>query len=201
MSEMKVKKPIPVVLASASKRRKNILKELGIPHRIRIPSIREKWKANESPEDISIRLALEKARNVNAPESLVIGMDTIVVTGKTVLGKPATEREAMQMLKLLSGKTHRVISGIALIYRGNQSLSYDETRVHFRKIQLKEMQWYVKSGEPFDKAGGYAIQDKARLFVDRIEGCYFNVVGFPLNGFQNALAKLGLTIYDLIRKS
>lgn len=198
MTKMRAKRAIPVVLASASERRKTMLKELGIPYNVQIPLIMENRVPKESPEDATTRLALEKAKKAAESRSLVIGMDTIVVTGNRILGKPANPKEATGMLRLLSGKSHRVVSGLALLYEGKQVASSDETQVHFRKLTASEIQWYVKTGEPFDKAGAYAIQGKGRIFVTRIEGCYYNVVGFPLSCFQQALRKLGLTIYDLM---
>ena len=198
MTKIRAKRAISVVLASASERRKTMLKELGIAFKIQIPMVLETPMTDESPEDATTRLALAKAQRTKAPRSLVIGMDTMVVTGYRILGKPANPKEALSMLRLLSGKVHRVVSGLALLYNGKQIVSSDETQVHFRKLTDAEIQWYVKTGEPFDKAGAYAIQGKGRILVTRVEGCYYNVVGFPLSCFQQALGKLGLTIYDLM---
>lgn len=201
MKKTRLKSPIPVVLVSASERRKTMLKELGIRHKSRISSVRENCLPNESPREASTRLALEKARNAGSSDGLVIGMDTIVVVGKRILGKPDHPREAVTMLRFLSGKMHRVISGVALLYRGQQVIASDETKVYFRKLTESEIRWYVKTGEPLDKAGAYAIQGQGRIFVTRIEGCYYNVVGFPLNSFQQSLQKIGLTIYDLMNSN
>jgi nucleoside triphosphate pyrophosphatase len=199
MEEMtkKVPKRRPVlVLASASKRRKNLLKYLGIPIQTIVPAVDETWSQREDPRKTAVRLALEKARRAEKPDSLVIGMDTLVVAGGKILGKPVDSTDAESMLRLLSNKMHRVITGLALLYRGRRITDFEQTKVYFRKLDPSEIRWYVGTREPFDKAGAYAIQGKGRIFVSRIEGCYYNVVGFPLTCFQQSLRKLGFTILD-----
>jgi septum formation protein len=130
---------------------------------------------------------------------LVIGVDTIVVLGNAILGKPETRAEARSMLRRLSGRWHEVLSGICLIdcSRGRSRSSISRSRVHFRRLSSEEIEWYLRTGEYCDKAGAYGIQGYASLFIDRIEGCYFNIVGFPITAFQRLGRQLGI---DLIRE-
>lgn len=187
-----------VTLASSSPRRQEILRQVGVPFEVFVPSIDEDCSHLVDARQTVMYLAGEKARSCRTSGSLVIGMDTIVVTGKTKLGKPADSSEAAEMLGLLSNRTHSVITGVALAIDNRMVMDYERTRVHFRKLASAEIQWYIQTGEPFDKAGAYAIQGFGSLFVNRIEGCYYNVVGFPLGCFQRALEKLGLQIFDLM---
>jgi septum formation protein len=187
-----------VILASSSPRRQEILRDLGIDFEIRAASIEERWTREAAAHDVVRRLAKQKALEGTAEQALVIGMDTLVVTGKEKLGKPADAEDAARMLRLLSGRSHRVVGGVAVCYAGRCIVDSEETRVFFRKLRRAEIDWYVASGEPADKAGAYAIQGLGRVFIRKISGDYYNVVGFPLDAFQRALAGLGLTIYDLM---
>lgn len=135
----------------------------------------------ESAEDYVRRLALEKAEAAwEGRDEIVLGADTTVVIGDRVLEKPADAEEARAMLRLLSGRMHTVITGISLRHAGGVVVDVEATRVHFVELSELEIDEYVRSGEPMDKAGAYAIQGLASKFVDRIEGCYFNVMGLPL---------------------
>ncbi len=187
-----------VILASSSPRRQEILRQVGVPFEVFIPSINEDGSHFVDPRKIVMYLAGEKARSFRRPGTLVIGMDTMVVVGKTKLGKPAHASDAARMLRLLSNRSHSVITGIALAIDNRMVMDYERTRVHFRKLLPAEIRWYLQTGEPFDKAGAYAIQGFGGLFVNKIEGCYYNVVGFPLGCFQRALRKLGYRIFDLM---
>ena len=187
-----------VTLASSSPRRQEILRQLGIPFEVFVPSIHEACSQFVDARKTVMYLAGEKARSCGSPGALVIGMDTIVVAGKTKLGKPADASEAVGMLRLLSNRAHWVVTGVALAMDNRMVMDYERTRVYFRKLTPAEICWYVQTGEPFDKAGAYAIQGLGGLFVRRIEGCYYNVVGFPLDCFQRALKKLGYGIFDLM---
>jgi septum formation protein len=199
ISRLACRRPrVPVVLASGSARRREMLKFLGIPFTACAPRTQEKWRSRHKAEDVAVRLAREKVRACGSRRTLVIAMDTVVVLGGRILGKPATEPEARAMLKRLSGRSHRVVTGVALSHLGKVASGSETTRVRFRVLKDSEIDRYVKSGEPFDKAGGYGIQGFARVFVGRIEGCFYNVVGFPLALFQNLLANLNLSIYDLM---
>ena len=104
------------------------------------------------------------------------------------------------MLKLLSGKKHRVITGVAISFEGRVLSESETTYVSFRKLKLNEIRWYVKTGEVFDKAGAYAIQGLGRIFIEKIEGCYYNVIGFPVAAFQRVLSRFGMNIFDLMKQ-
>ncbi len=187
-----------VILASSSPRRQEILRQVGVPFEVFVPSVSEECSHLIDARRIAMYLAGEKARSCRRPGALVIGMDTMVVTGKMKLGKPSDASDAAKMLRLLSNREHSVITGVALAIDNRVVMDYERTRVHFRKLSPAEIRWYVQTGEPFDKAGAYAIQGSGGLFVNRIEGCYYNVVGFPLGCFQRALQKLGYRIFDLM---
>ena len=189
---------VRVILASASPRRKQFLEELGICFDVREPAIDESPGSMRGASRIVMKLARQKAETCIAPNALVIGMDTLVFVGNERLEKPANQAEARQMLQSLSGRSHRVVTGVALFFNGKWAVDSETTRVYFRKLTRAEIDWYVQTGEPFDKAGGYAIQGFARLFISRIDGCYFNVVGFPVQCFLRLLDRLGLNIYSMM---
>lgn len=198
MSKNSPKSSPGVILASASERRKNMLLELGISFETRVSAIVESWARKEPPRQIAVRLAMEKAESVNDGQSLVIGMDTIVVSDGKILGKPDGADDVRRMLRQLSGKMHSVITGLTLLYANQRVTSFEETKVYFRALKKAEIEWYLKTGEPLGKAGAYAIQGQGRIFVSEVNGCYYNVVGFPLHCFQESLKKLGLNIFDLM---
>jgi nucleoside triphosphate pyrophosphatase len=189
---------IPIILASESPRRKTMLRELGIPFKSFHSRIDETLRF-KNPEKAICDLALRKVSACNGKNGLIIGMDSMVIIGKNRLGKPADAAEAEKMLKLLSGKKHRVITGVAISFQDRIITESETTFVYFRKLKLEEIRWYIKSGEAFDKAGAYAIQGLARVFIKKIEGCYYNVLGFPIEAFQRILSRLGLSIYDLMK--
>lgn len=139
------------------------------------------------PKEFAKALAKMKVESVSRQieNGLIIGMDTIVVLGKKIMGKPKNKKAARKILSMLSGKTHQVITGIYLLRlpEGKSIGSYEMTRVKFRKISRKEIERYIKTKEPYDKAGAYGVQGQAGLFVESISGCYFNVVGFPVARF------------------
>jgi len=184
----------PLILASQSPRRKKLLKQIGLKFRV-IPShIAEIMSPSLTPGDNAKRIALEKAQEVaiKVRKGIVIGADTIVVLDHHVLGKPKTKNDAERMLKLLSGREHSVYTGFALVdaaSRRHQS-GVEETRVKFRKLGEKEIKEYIDSGSPMDKAGAYGIQDDyGAVFVEKVNGCFYNVVGFPLARFYQVLQK------------
>jgi septum formation protein len=183
-----------LILASKSPRRIALLKQIGLEFDIIPSSTDESFDLSLTPEANARRLALEKATNVGAQidEGIVIGADTIVLLDGELLAKPIDAKDAIRMLQKLSGRTHIVITGFALLDRpGNRSVSDAEmTRVTFRSLSPEEIERYVAGGSPFDKAGGYGIQDDyGAVFVSRIEGCFYNVVGFPLSKFHETLGK------------
>ncbi len=182
----------PLILASRSPRREAILKHLGVRFIARPADIDERGDAALPPREIAMRAAARKAAFVarGLERGLVLGADTIVVLDGDVLGKPADAREATSMLARLAGRTHTVTTGLALIdvERGARCLSWEDTHVHMRAATRAEIAAYVATGEPLDKAGAYAIQGQGAVFVDRIEGCYFNVVGLPVVRLKSMLA-------------
>lgn len=170
-----------LVLASQSPRRREVLANAGFRFEIRASSVDETHRRGESPRDYVRRLARAKAEAVDASANeVVLAADTVVVVDEHVLGKPEDAADAVRMLRLLSGREHLVVTGICLRHGGACTVDAETTRVRFVPLTEVEIQEYVRSGEPMDKAGAYAIQGLASKFIDRIEGCYFNVVGLPV---------------------
>ena len=169
------------MLASQSPRRAEILRQAGIPFTVRIAVLDETPLAGEGPEDYVRRLAEDKARAVEAAASeTVLGADTTVVVDGQILAKPEDAADARRMIRLLAGRAHEVLTGICLRQGSRSIRDFASTRVWFAAMSEWEIADYVESGEPMDKAGGYAIQGLASKFVERIEGCYFNVMGLPV---------------------
>jgi septum formation protein len=169
-----------LVLASQSPRRAEILRQAGIPFVIRVAPVDESL-LEEKPEDYVRRLAEAKARAVPAgPDEIVLGADTTVVVDGEILAKPADADDARRMLALLSGKRHEVMTGICLRRGDQQICDHAITAVWCARMNAQEIDDYVATGEPMDKAGAYAVQGAASKFISRIEGCYFNVVGLPI---------------------
>jgi len=170
-----------LVLASKSPRRREILTAAGIEFVVRHAHVIEERQAGESPGAYVRRLAEAKAAAVEAaPHEIVLGADTEVVIDGQVLGKPKDRADAARMLNLLSGREHHVITGICLAGHGRKIVDSARTRVRFVPLSAREIEDYVNSGEPMDKAGAYAIQGLASKFIDDIEGEYFNIVGLPV---------------------
>ena len=171
-----------LILASASPRRREILQNAGILFSVRVANVEERRGETETPREYVTRLAREKANAVrHSFDEWVLGADTVVVIDESVLEKPGSLEEAANMLRRLAGRTHEVITGFCLLTPEAARVGYETTRVEFQALTENEIQDYVASGEPFDKAGGYAIQGLASKFITRIEGCYFNVVGLPVS--------------------
>ncbi len=173
-----------LILASKSPRRLELLRMIGINVDTVSPDVDESNVTADSPAQLAEKLAKLKAetvyRTVDTDGCPVLAADTLVDAGGTILGKPRTVAEAGEMLRLLSGKTHYVHTGIAVIYSGTSASAVETASVHFREISEEEIEEYVMSGEPMDKAGAYGIQGRAGMFVDRIEGDFFSIVGLPL---------------------
>ena len=171
-----------IILASASPRRAELLRNAGIEFVVRAARIDEVRGEGEGAEAYVRRLAEEKARAVDGgPGQVILAADTTVRLGARILEKPANPEEALEMLTALSGQTHDVLTGICLRRDAEVIVDCETTRVHFRPVPQEWLKAYAYSGEPMDKAGAYAIQGKASRFIDRIEGCYFNVVGLPVS--------------------
>jgi septum formation protein len=189
-----------IVLASASPRRRELLTQIGLKFQVIPSTADEQLLPGETPEAHVTRLSIDKASEVaNRPEVAgrwFIGSDTIVLCNRQILGKPADEQHATEMLRLLSGREHRVLSGYAILDRktGEQRAEAVSTSVRFRELTEVEIARYIASGEPSDKAGAYAIQGLGVCFVAGIEGSYTNVVGLPLCRLTLALKKLGVPL-------
>jgi septum formation protein len=179
-----------LTLASGSPRRRELLTMLGIPFDVRPSNAVEVRQPGEAPRAYAERLALEKARSVPGP--LVLGADTTVLLGDILLEKPLDEADALRMLKLLQGKTHEVISAIALLADGVPHMATDVTRVTFRSVDDDFLRAYITTGEPMDKAGAYGIQGYGAALVDRIEGDFFGVMGLPLRLVLALLDDVGM---------
>lgn len=189
-----------IILASASPRRKELLSQVGIPFKVMPSGVDEKnARLTGSPEEKAVQLAYMKAADVagKIDRGLVLGADTTVVCDDDIFGKPADENDARRMLEKLSGREHLVITGIAVIdaSNGRSQTGYEVTRVRFSPLTQREIEVYIKSGEPFGKAGAYAIQGKAALFVESLHGCYSNVVGLPLNRLYRILQDFDVSIF------
>ena len=170
-----------LVLASQSPRRAEILRQAGIRFSVRSAPVDETPLPGERPEDYVQRLAEAKALAIPAaPEETVLGADTVVVVEGEMLGKPLNEADARRMLAALAGRRHQVITGICLRRGANIVRDWAATGVWFAAMTAPEIDEYIASGEPIDKAGAYAIQGLASKFIERIDGCYFNVVGLPV---------------------
>ena len=181
-----------LVLASQSPRRQEILANAGIPFMVRAPSVLEKRSAGEAAEDYVRRLAGDKALAVECnDDEIILSADTVVVVKGAILEKPRDQSDAVRMLRLLSDCEHRVLTGICLRSTSVTIFDSASTRVRFAGLTETEIEEYVRSGEPMDKAGGYAIQGLGSKFIDRIEGCYFNVVGLPIALVYGRLKELG----------
>ncbi|MCC6303097.1 MAG: septum formation inhibitor Maf [Gammaproteobacteria bacterium] len=188
---------VSLILASTSPRRRELLSQLGVRFEVVAVEVDERVRPGEAPEAYVTRLAREKARAGAAAAGgsvLALGADTVVVLDGEVLQKPAGRDEALAMLARLSGRTHRVLSGVALAGRG-EGVRMSESRVTFRDIGVRERQAYWETGEPADKAGAYAIQGLGAIFVDRLEGSYSGVVGLPLRETAEMLAQCGVDLY------
>ena len=189
------KRPM-LILASKSPRRRYLLQQAGIEFSA-IPSEFDENSVKQSSPNTYVKfLAESKARDISQkyPDNWIVGADTIVLIDDTILGKPACDEEARMMLKRLSGRTHRVLTGYCICHKNNACFFSDTvtTQVHFKKLTQAEIDWYIRSGEPFDKAGAYAIQGLGTFLVKRINGSYTNVVGLPVCEILEFLIKHGV---------
>ena len=182
------------ILASSSPRRKQWLEALRIPFEVRVPDVDETPKAEEEPDAMVLRLALAKAELVSRqnPGRWVIAADTTVAVDHHVLNKPADADDAVRMLMLIQGRRHEVHTGLCLRRDASVHGFVDTAEVYLRPVSEAQARWYVGSGEPMDKAGGYAAQGIAALFIERIEGSFATVMGFPVERFGELARELGL---------
>ena len=184
-----------VILASASPRRLALLQQIGIEATVCPADFDEVSGSAVQAEDVVLANAVGKCQavvKIKGDSLPVIAADTVVVAEGVILGKPQDAEDAIAMLKQLSGKTHKVLTGIAVSYAGEMLAEVCETKVMFRDLTDEEIKNYVATGEPLDKAGAYGIQGKGAVLVEKIDGCYNNVVGLPLTRMQLILAKLGV---------
>ena len=184
-----------IILASSSPRRKMLLNQLDIPFEIVVSDIDERFDHDIPPEQIAEQLAFRKAKTIasSQADAIVIGADTIVVDEHGILGKPHNEHDAFRILSRLSGQIHRVITGLALIstYSPSKTLiRHETTKIKMAPLTPHDIDWYIHTGEPLDKAGAYGIQGKGAMFIEWIQGCYNNVVGLPLFLFTKMLGEI-----------
>ena len=183
-----------VILASQSPRRRELLSLVGITHEVRPADIDESYLAGERPRDHAERLARGKADVIAArePDALVIGSDTIVVVDGDVLGKPTDENDAVRMLARLAGRSHTVVTAVAVAWRGETRSAVEEVGVTFHPLSRGQIDAYIATGEPMDKAGAYGIQGYGATIVARVDGDYFAVMGLPLQRLIRVLDSLGI---------
>lgn len=188
-----------IVLASSSPRRKDILNMFNLEFKVEPSNVDEDIEINNPTEFVEV-LSYKKAEDVSFrnKSAIVIGADTVVHLNEKIFGKPKSLNDAYEMLQLLSGKVHNVVTGISLICRDRNIYLKDHeiTKVYFKHLLDKEIISYIQTNEPLDKAGAYGIQGMASAFIEKIEGCYFNVVGLPTNKIYNLLGRIGVNLLE-----
>jgi len=187
-----------IILASASPRRAFLLKQIGLDFQVIPSSVEEIADSHLEPQEMVLKLAKRKAQAVSReyPQAIVLGADTVVCCEGRILGKPRDREEAAEMLYFLSGRVHEVVSGVVLQRLIPESVRGEAvtTRVKFRDLTDEEITGYIATGEPLDKAGAYGIQGLGALLVEKIEGCYFNVVGLPLSRLPDLFREFGVDL-------
>jgi septum formation protein len=185
---------VRVILASQSPRRRQLLELIGIAHEVQPADIDESYLAGERPREHAERLARGKTAVIaeREPDALIIGSDTIVVVDGDVLGKPADQLDAVRMLARLAGRSHVVVTAVAVTWRGETRSAVEEVGVTFHPMSRTEIDAYIATGEPMDKAGAYGIQGYGATIVSRVDGDYFAVMGLPLQRLTRVLASLGI---------
>ncbi len=195
-----MKSKVNTILASSSPRRLELLKLINVFPKVEIPEIEEKRKDDESMPEFVKRIAIEKGEEVrrrNDHRNLIVSADTIVFIKNRIIGKPEGRKDAFEMLSILSGEVHEVITGVSLLYNNKCIFDMSYTSVKFSKMSEFEINYYLDNENWSDKAGAYAIQGIASIFIERIEGCYFNVMGFPINMFYNMIKETGVNFIDI----
>ena len=187
-----------LILASASPRRSQLLTDLGLCFNVVVSGVDEQRISADDPQQLVEKLAVSKASTaaLQCPEALVIGADTVVVLDGKVYGKPEDELDAMHKLSVLNGKVHTVYTGVCVAHYASNRIetAVAATLVSMKPLTAQQISSYVSTGEPLDKAGAYAIQGLGATLIDRIEGCYFNVVGLPLSVLSTLLASFGVDL-------
>ena len=188
-----------IILASASPRRKKLLEQIGLKFTVVVNKHQEKMNPRLKPRGQAEFLSKQKAQAIvdRYKNAIIIAADTLVVFNDQIIGKPTSPYDAKRILRMLSGKTHRVITGYTIIDTATKkSLTYSvETLVFMKKMSIKEVDAYIKTGEPLDKAGGYGANEKGALFVEKIAGDFFNVVGLPIFAVAQDLKKFGIGMF------
>jgi len=188
-----------IVLASRSPRRKKLLEQIGLNFAVRESEYEEDMSVTDDPEELVKFLAMKKAEDVarHYDDAIIIGSDTVVVFGGKILGKPENEEGARRMLRELSGREHKVFTGLAIIDTKNtiKVNVCGQARVKFRELEEREIEDYIATGEPLDKAGAYGIQDKGILLIEEIRGDYCTIVGLPLTLVYRELKKMGIDFF------
>ncbi len=189
-----------MILASKSPRRKEILEEFGFKFKVEAKETLEKSE-KENPKDFVMEIALEKAMAVAEENYMewIVAADTVVVHNNKILGKPKNEEEAKEVLKSLSSHSHEVYTGVAIVNKQkNINITFTElTKVYFKNISDQEINWYVETKEPLDKAGSYGIQGKGSILIEKIEGDFYNVMGFPISKFYEEMKKIGFKLKEI----
>lgn len=191
--EQTMNNKIKIILASKSPRRQELLRLMDIDFRIVLKEVDESYPDNLTPEEIAVYIAEKKAKafDESVDDEIVLTADTIVSIDEHILGKPETKEHAIEMLQLLSGRVHRVITGVCLLHKHKYNLFHDISEVFFRKLTAQEISFYVDKYQPLDKAGAYGIQEWIGLIgIDRINGSYTNVVGLPTEKLYQQLLKM-----------
>ncbi|SHE43767.1 Maf family protein [Caloramator proteoclasticus] len=186
-----------IILASSSPRRIEMLKNLNLNFDVVPSDFKEEINLNDPIElvkNFAYNKALDVKQKVN-DEALIIAADTIVYKDGRVLGKPSDEEDAFNMLKFLSGDRHEVYTGICVMFRNDCIIDYSCTYVYFKELSDLQIKWYIETNEPFGKAGAYAIQGFGGLFVEKIDGCYFNVVGLPVSKLYDIINRMGINLF------
>lgn len=185
-----------IILASKSPRKRAILEQVGLPFIIDASDCDEENIKFKTPREMVRKLSLEKAKIIakRHPNEIILAADTTVIFKNQIIGKPKSKKDAFRILKLLSGKTHEVITGFTIVGKQKIKTYHVTSRVKFKKLSDKEINAYIATGEPMDKAGGYGIQEKGGLFVENIEGDYFNVVGLPIAAVSERLKEFGVNV-------
>lgn len=178
-----------VILASTSPRRKDLMSLLDIPFNIEAKEVDENFDESLSPAEVVQILAEKKARIIAEinPDSVVIGSDTVVVFENTIIGKPTSPENAIEILQKLSGRIHQVYTGVAILEGNRSEFFYESTDVKFYELTQNEIEWYISTNEPFDKAGAYGIQGYGSTLVEKIDGDYFTIVGLPVAKLKRKL--------------
>lgn len=188
------------ILASSSPRRLELLKLIGINPVVIAPSVKEVILPGENPFDFTSRIAVLKGKSISDKSNrndLVVSADTVVVTGQEIIGKPESRSDAAAMLRKLSGRVHEVVTGVSLFHNRTRIVRSISTEVEFCELTENEIHSYLNNEHYCDKAGAYAIQGMASIFVKRINGCFFNVMGFPLNLFYTMIKESGIGLENI----